>query len=98
MQHEIHTIKSFNIAAPYTLEIIFEDDILKTINFLPVLTGEMYGPLKNQDCFNKVILDSEINTVVWPNGVDFDPALLYHWEHYIDELTQRAIKWKTQKK
>ncbi|MBA2562216.1 MAG: DUF2442 domain-containing protein [Chitinophagaceae bacterium] len=96
MLHEIHTIKSFSIAAPYTLEIVFGDNSHKTINFLPVLTGEMYGPLKNPDCFDKVILDTEVNTIVWPNGADFDPALLYNWEHYIEELTQRAKKWKTQ--
>ena len=96
MLHEIHKVKSFSIAAPYTLEIIFEDNNHKTINFFPVLAGEMYGPLKNPGCFNKVTLDTEVNTIVWPNGADFDPALLYKWELYIEELKQRATKWKTQ--
>ncbi len=94
MKHEIHIIKSFRIIKPYTLEIVFGNNKLKTINFLPVLSGEIYGPLKNLNCFNKVILDTEVNTIVWPNGADFDPTLLYYWEHHIDELTQRAEKWE----
>ncbi len=95
MQHEIHQIKSFRITAPHTLEIIFEDNLYKTINFSPILTGEMYGPLKDPGYFNKVILDTEINTLVWPNGADFDPTLLHNWEQHIIELTQRSKKWET---
>ncbi len=96
MQHEIHTIKSFHLTAPYTLQIIFEDNSRKTIDFLPVLTGEMYGPLKNPGYFAKVMLDTEVNTIVWPNGADFDPSLLYNWEHHIHELKQRSKKWEKQ--
>jgi len=94
MQHKIHSIKSFHIVAPYTLEIIFEDNKSKTINFLPVLKGEIYGQLQNADFFNKVMIDDEVKTIIWPNGADFDPALLYDWEHHIDELTRRAKEWK----
>ncbi len=94
MPHEIHSIKSFSITGPYTLEIIFGDNSRKKICFLPVLTGEMYGSLKNPECFDKVMLDTEVNTIVWPNGADFDPALLYNWEHHIVELTERAKNWE----
>lgn len=96
MIHEQHTIKSFRKVALYTLDIIFEDNRCKTINFLPVLKGEMYGPLKNPEYFDKVKLDTEVHTIVWPNGADFDPALLYNWENHINELTQRAKQWTTQ--
>lgn len=94
MQHKIHSIKSFRIVAPYTLEIIFDDKKSKTINFLPVLKGEMYGQLQDVDFFNKVMLDEEVKTIIWPNGADFDPALLYDWEYHIDELTKRAEEWE----
>ena len=97
MVHDIHSIKSFRIIAPYTLEIVFEDNACKTINFLPVLKGEMYSPLRDLNYFEKVQLDDEVKTIVWPNGADFDPALLYYWEHHVDELTQRANEWETQK-
>lgn len=96
MLHEIHTIKSFRKIAPYTLEIIFGNNNCKTINFLPVLNGEMYGTLKNADFFDKVILDTEVKTIVWPNGADFDPSLLYNWEQYIEELKHRSKEWETE--
>ena len=96
MLHEIHTIKSFRKVAPYTLEIVFGNNNCKTINFLPVLNGEMYGPLKNADCFDKVILDPEVKTIVWPNGADFDPALLYNWEQNVEELKRRSKEWEAE--
>ena len=96
MLHEIHTIKSFRKVAPYTLEIVFGNNNCKTINFLPVLNGEMYGPLKDGDCFDKVILDPEVKTIVWPNGADFDPALLYNWEQNIEGLKRGSKGWETE--
>lgn len=96
MQHEIHTIKSIRITAPYTLQIIFGDNSHKIINFLPVLKGEMFGPLKNTEYFKRVMLDAEVKTIVWPNGADFDPSILYNWEQHIEELRQRAETWDTQ--
>ncbi|MEK6614605.1 MAG: DUF2442 domain-containing protein [Bacteroidota bacterium] len=93
MQYEFHNIKSFCLTASYTLEIIFDDNTHKVIDFSPVLYGEMYGPLKNSALFNKVALDKEVHTLVWPNGADFNPSLLYHWEQHIDELSARAKKW-----
>ena len=95
MIHENHTIKSFRLVAPYTLEIIFENNNCKTINFFPVLKGEMYGPLKNPENFERVTLDKEVKTIVWPNGADFNPDLLYNWDQHIDELTERAKQWTT---
>lgn len=95
MYHEHHIIKSFRKAALYTLDIIFEDNTCKTINFLPVLKGEMFGPLKDPEYFDKVMLDTEVKTIVWPNGADFDPAILYNWDRHIDELAQRATQWNT---
>lgn len=96
MLHEIHTIKSFHKIAPYTLEIVFGNNDCKTINFLPVLNGEMYGLLKDEKYFDKVMLDPEVKTIFWPNGADFDPALLYNWEQYEEELKSRAKEWKTE--
>jgi hypothetical protein len=35
------------------------------------------GPLRDQALFRQVRLDSEVHTLVWPNGADFDPATLH---------------------
>jgi len=38
-------------------------------------------PLKDPDFFSQVRVDPEAGTVVWPNGVDLDPDVLYHQAH-----------------
>ncbi len=94
MKHDIHYIKSFQIIGLHTIKICFENNTCKTINFSPVLYGEMYGPLKDTEFFKRVKLDDEVHTLVWPNGADFDPSLLYHWEQYVEELSFRAKQWR----
>jgi len=54
----------------------------------------MYKPLKDPEFFKQVKLDDEVNTLVWPNGADFDPSMLYHWEQYVEELSCRAKEWQ----
>lgn len=35
----------------------------------------MYGPLRDLALFNQVRIDTEVDTLVWPNGADFYPQL-----------------------
>jgi hypothetical protein len=79
MNHPIHRVRSLEIVGPYTIQIRFEDDVEQTIDFLPVLAGELYGPLRNLELFNQVRIDPEVKTLVWPSGADFDPATLHDW-------------------
>ena len=79
MTHLIYRVHSFEIVAPYTLCVRFDDGAQQTIDFLPVLAGELYGPLRNLETFRQVRIDPEVKTLVWPNGADFDPATLHEW-------------------
>jgi len=94
MQHPIYRICDFEIVAPYSLRVQFDDQSSQTINFWPILGGELYRPLRNLALFNQVQLDPEVHTLVWPNGADFDPATLHDWPKYEDLLTQRAKHWE----
>ena len=93
MNHPIHRVKDFAIVAPYTLRVGFEDDTLQVIDFQPILAGNFYGPLRDLHFFNQVKLDTEVHTLVWPNGADFDPATLHDWPRYQEALIQRAKTW-----
>jgi len=94
MAHLMVNITDFVIAGPYTLRITFDDGTERTINFEPVLYGYYYAPLRDLDFFNRVRLDSEIHTLVWPNDADFDPATLYNWHRGEGaELAQKAAQW-----
>lgn len=63
------------------------------MNFKPVLAGSMYSPLLDLALFDQVKIDSEVHTLVWPNGADFDPATLHDWPQYAEELERRAKEW-----
>lgn len=93
MNHPIHRVASFEIVSPYTLLVQFDDGTKQTINFLPVLAGELYQPLRDLSLFNQVQIDPEVQTLTWPNGADFDPATLHDWPAQVDGLTARAQRW-----
>lgn len=79
MEHQIVKVVDFEVTNPYELRIVFDDNTIQTIDFEPVLQGYYYGPLQELELFEQVRIDPEIGTLVWPNGADFDPATLYHW-------------------
>jgi len=93
MSHPIYRIVSFDAVGAYSLRIAFDDGTERTINFLPVLSGEIYAELRDLALFNAVKVDPEVHTLVWPNGADFDPATLHDWPEYVDALTERARRW-----
>jgi Protein of unknown function (DUF2442) len=92
--HLICRVCSFQIDAPYTLRIQFDDGAERVISFESVLEGELYGPLRDLALFNQVSIDPEVHTLIWPNGADFDSATLHDWPLYENELVARAKKWQ----
>ena len=93
MEHPVHRITSFEIAGPYQLRIAFEDGLTRTIDFRPILEGEIYGPLRDLDRFNAVSIDQDVHTLVWPNGADFDPAILHDWPDHQAGMVALAQRW-----
>ena len=93
MNHPIHSVSLFEIIGPFTLKVEFDDGISQTIDFSPVLSGQMYGPLRDLALFNKVQMDPETHTLVWPNGADFDPATLHDWPQLVEELAVLSNSW-----
>jgi hypothetical protein len=93
MKHPIYRITSFGIVAPYTLNLRFDDGLARTIDFEPILEGELFGPLRDPALFAQVILDPEVHTVVWPTGADFDPAVLHDWPQHEAAFRAAAQRW-----
>jgi len=94
MSHPIYRVTGFEIVAPYTLRVHFDDATVQTINFEPVLSGEVYAPLRDLELFKGVSVDPEVRTLVWPNGADCDPATLHDWPHHELALRERARHWQ----
>jgi hypothetical protein len=90
MKHPLYQVRTVEVVGPYTLRVQFTDNTEQVINFRPVLAGELYGPLLDQNIFNQVSIDPEVKTLVWPNGADFNPATLHDWPDYQEAFAARA--------
>jgi Protein of unknown function (DUF2442) len=94
MSHPIYRIIDFEIMAPYTLRVEFDDGEVQIIDFQPILIGTLYGPLQDRKLFESVEIDPEVHTLVWPNGADFDPATLHDWPLYAPEMQKMVERWR----
>ena len=94
MEHKIYRIVSFEHVGPFTLKIVFDDSTTQTVDFRPILAGEIYGPLQDERFFTQVEIDPEVHTLVWPNGADFDPATLHDWHEHVDGMKKMAERWR----
>lgn len=63
MTHPIYRVRSFEFVSDYTLRVRFDDDTEQTINFRPILAGELYGPLRDLNLFKQVRIDGEVHTL-----------------------------------
>ena len=63
----------------YELEIRFTDGTVANLDFRARIVGRggVFEPLQSVDFFAQVSVDREAGTLVWPNGVDFCPDVLY---------------------
>jgi hypothetical protein len=92
--HPIYRVRRFDQVADYTLHVGFDDGIERTIDFEPILRGELFGPLRDPILFSQARLDPEVHTLVWPNGAGFDPATLHDWPRYVEQLIARCQQWE----
>ena len=53
---------SSTCVGPHALRIAFADGSEQTIDFAPVLLGELFGPLRDPEVFGRVRLDTEVNS------------------------------------
>jgi hypothetical protein len=94
MSHSIYRVVSFEIIGPYIIRVGFDDQTEQVIDFQPILAGELYRALRDLSLFNKVRIDPEVHTLVWPNGADFDPATLHDWPEHVEAWKERARQWE----
>jgi len=61
----------------YLVEFTFTDESVRRIDLKKYLVGPIFEPLKEIDAFKRFKVDRELGTIVWPNGADIDPDVLY---------------------
>ncbi len=93
MLHPICKVVDFQNEGSYKLRVHFDDNTQRTIDFEPILEGELYGPLRDIAVFTQVYIDTEVHTLVWPNGADFDPATLHDWPEHVSAFKEMVKRW-----
>ena len=94
MRHPIYRILECEHVWPYSLRLKFDDGLERVVDLEAILEGRIYGPLRDEGLFSKVQIDPEIQTVTWPNGADFDPAVLHDWPLHEKSFVQAAEGWE----
>ena len=62
----------------YRLHLQFEDGVEGEVDLASQLSFRgVFEPLRDPAYFVQVRVDPELGTVVWPNGADLDPDVLY---------------------
>jgi hypothetical protein len=72
-------VRQVRHVAEYRLELEFTDGSRGEIDFRKRILGRggVFAPLSDVEFFRRVQVDGEAGTIVWPNGVDFCPDVLY---------------------
>jgi hypothetical protein len=61
----------------YRLRVVFSDGVIRDVDCSFLLHGTLGEPLRDPEYFRQARVDDEARTVVWPNGLDPAPELLY---------------------
>jgi hypothetical protein len=70
-------VKEASFLHDYVLWLRFNDGAEGEIDLERELEGEVFGPLKDRQLFQRFRVDPELETVVWDNGADLAPEFLY---------------------
>ncbi|HNT76455.1 MAG TPA: DUF2442 domain-containing protein [Anaerolineae bacterium] len=72
-------VKQVRYLGDYCLELSFTDGVVGELDFKARVVGRggVFAPLEEIDFFKQVQVDPEAGTLVWPNGVDLCPDVLY---------------------
>jgi hypothetical protein len=64
--------------AHFNLLLTFNTGEQKLVDIEPYLRGPIFRPVREDPgYFNRVKVDDELGTIIWPNGADIDPDVLY---------------------
>jgi hypothetical protein len=69
---DVKPLNGFNVLFTFT------DNTSREIDLTPYLHGPIFEPIKNNlNLFRTLHIDPVASTVVWDNGADIDPDVLY---------------------
>ena len=73
-------VESVKVLEGYRVELGFTDGTAKSVDLTPFLEGPVFEELKaDRGLFEAVKVETELGTIVWPNGADICPDVL-RWD------------------
>jgi len=71
------------VTGPFRVSLTFTDGSTGSIDLESWIGGRggVFAPLQDQTFFARVVVDEGAGTIVWPNGVNLDPDMLYDAAH-----------------
>jgi len=75
------------VPCPFRVTLAFADGTQGTVDLTPWIAGKrgVFAALQDPAFFAQVRVDTDAGTIVWPNGADLDPDVLYEAAHGVRE-------------
>jgi hypothetical protein len=75
------TVTFVRVLDGYRVELTFSDGVQGVVDLANRIVGRggVFAPLETSEYFRQVAVDSDLGTIVWPNGADICPDLLHDW-------------------
>ena len=71
-------IRSVKPLEKFKVRLEFSNGEQKVVDLEPLLRGPIFEPLRQDPkLFRAVHVDEDLGTIVWDNGADIDPDVLY---------------------
>jgi hypothetical protein len=62
----------------FVVRVEFTTGEIRDIDLTPFMRGPIFEEIRqDQTLFQQVQVDPELGTILWPNGADIDPDVLY---------------------
>jgi hypothetical protein len=76
---EIVRIRDAEPLDGYRVRVMFSNGSSREIDLEGYLHGPVFDSIRtNPEVFRTLRVDPRLGTIVWPNGADIDPDVLYH--------------------
>ena len=76
---ELPHVNAVEVVGDHRLRLTFDDGAEGEVDLSDWEWRGIFEPLADPAYFRQVALDTELGTIVWPNGVDFAPETLHSW-------------------
>jgi Protein of unknown function (DUF2442) len=77
-ENDFVRVRSVEVLSGFRVNLGFTDGSKKEIDLEPYLHGPVFEPLRaDLNMFRTVKVDPRAGTIVWDNGADIDPDVLY---------------------